>query len=39
MGLDFFGRGCDLVRVFEVVPVVVKLSSGRGRGVRIFQGC
>ena len=38
-GLGLFGRGCDLVRLFEVVSVMVKqFSRGGGRGVRIFQG-
>ena len=37
-GLGFFGRGRDLVRLFEVVSVMVKqFWRGGGRG-RIFQG-
>ena len=28
----------DLIRMFEVVSVMVRLFSGRGKWVRIFQG-
>ena len=37
-GLGFFGRGWDLVRLFEVVSVMVKqFSRGWGRG-KNFSG-